>query len=228
MYLRAGTAVIPVDIVNGVPLTTIDMGGASGPIADWTWNNGFLYVMMPGAGAGPFSGPLPPSVNVIDTTAQMSLFPTPVGLGVSGPASLMRFGPGTTGPSLFVMVPGAALLMQLNPASLVATVTIPISTGLTEMELSPGGTEWLLLCNSGPCGAPLLETMNPSTLSINPVTQLIAPIQLLVSLPSTTLRKCYVVHNNDTVVPFATDPAAVSFLTSQLPISSGNLRVDID
>jgi hypothetical protein len=229
-YLRTGVSITPIVLGSGAALTPIYLGGSSGAISDWTLQGNTLYVMMPGFGANPFGGSgTPVLLDAINTTTHTPLFGSPVGYGYTGAASFMRFGPGTIGGAVFFLDTGYALpLIQVNPSSLAYMGSLGVSQGITEMTLSPGGTEWLLLCNAGACGNPQLLRMVPPSMSQALVTPLAVPMELLISLPSATLRKGYTIYNNNLVLPFATDPATTPTFQVGLPISSASMRCVVD
>jgi hypothetical protein len=230
-FLRAGTSVVPVNLVSGTAFPTIALGGASGPITEWTLPGNILYTLMPGSGTNPFGGGgAPPLVDAIDTSSLVALYPAPVVVPIApNTATMMRYGPGPGINMLWIYVPGQnPPLIGLNPATLIPVTGASIGHGITEMELSAGGLQWLLLCNSGAGPCTSLQVLDPATLGVATVTPLVPPIELLVPIPSFTIRQAFTVFNDHMVLPFPTDLAGPPTTTVSLPVSSPAMRVVVD
>lgn len=218
-YLRVGTNVVPISLVSGTELSAIALGGSAGAISDWVIGGTVLYCLMPGQGPNPFGGgPVAPAVASIDMINHVAI-QTATSMGpVSGPASYLRYGPGSFGNSLFVYcLNNSAPMFQLNPATLAVTSVIATSTFVTDMVLSPGGTEWLLLVGGG---TPALQTMVPPTLALTQVTPVIAPTTELIAVPNWTIRRGLMIYNNNVVLPFSTDFSTPPFYTVNLPLTT--------
>lgn len=231
-YLRTGVSITPIDVVNATALSPIVLSSVatSGGIGDWVLANNILYCVFPGAQPGLFTTGAPALLNAVNTLNHTALFPDAVNMNVNGPVTMLRYGPGSTGNTLFAFIPSYPQpLIEVNPSSLLTIGPIAVSTGLSEMTLSPGGSEWLLLCTGPVCGASQqLQTLVPPAMTVNTISPLLYPMQLLISLPSATLRRAFMLHNYNTVVPFSTDFSGVPITTVPLPISSPAMRYAVD
>jgi hypothetical protein len=98
------------------------------------------------------------------------------------------------------------------------------------MELSNGGSEWLMLCNPAPNGGASIKTMNPATLSV--VTAGTIPGGFGATLrvvPSGTMNKAYVRTSAPALIPFSTDPTIGPLPTMpQLPLWGFELQALVD
>jgi hypothetical protein len=227
-YLRLGSNIVPVSLVSGIELPWIVLGGAAGEISEWVLGGTVLYCLLPGQSAGIFGSPaVPPEIASINTFTH-TVIHTATALNVpSGPATMIRYGPGTLGnPSLFVYVLNNPVpMLEVNPNTLAISQGIPMSTFMTEMVLSPGGTEWLLLEGAGASHS--LHTMVPPTLALTQITPLLPPTTLLTSVPNWTTRRALMLYNNNVVLPFSTDFTQAPFYTVTLPLASAG-RVVVD
>ena len=103
------------------------------------------------------------------------------------------------------------------------------------MELSNGGTEWLLFWNdplfTGPSFA-FLHSMNPATLAMTAVGATpFGQHPILAPIPSASFNKAYLVTGSAAcqLVPVATDPATSVPAPTPLPIlAQAALRVLVD
>jgi hypothetical protein len=223
-YLRVGSNVVPISLVSGTELPAIALGGSAGAISDWVVGGTVLYCLMPGLPANPFGGtPIPPEVASVDMLNHVAIH-TATALAVpSGPATMIRYGPGTFGNSVFVYCMNTTSpMLEVNPASLAIQSSIATSTLVTDMVLSPGGLEWLLLVGGG---SPSLQTMVPPGLLLSQVTPLLPPTTTLLSIPNWTIRRGLMVYNNNVVLPFSTDYASAPFYTVILPLTSVGFSV---
>jgi hypothetical protein len=220
-YLRAGSNVIPISLVSGTELPAIPLSSPSGAISEWVLGGTVLYCLMPGVSANPFGGAaIPPALASIDTINHVALQPAPIQLGVpSGPATMLRYGPGTGGfSSLFVYCLNTATpMLEVNPATLTINIALGTSTLVSDMQLSSGGTEWILLVGGG---TPSLQTMTPPTLALSQVTPLLPGVSNLTVVPNWTTRRGLLVYNGNVVLPFSTDFSTPPFYTVTLPVSS--------
>ena len=123
-----------------------------------------------------------------------------------------------------MLLPDVGEIHLLNPADLVSftAVAVPAGTGL--LELSAGGSEWILVDSGSPTSpfAPpepgnLLQ-MVPATLAVTSVSSLPDTAQTaLVVLPSETLNRAYVLNGGNELLQLATDPLASPGLPIPLP-----------
>lgn len=217
-YLRTGTTICRVDLVNGVELSPLALGGTTS-VTEWLLVGTTLYCLesgIPGIG-------ISAALDAIDTTTHTILFPAPVPLftGLSGAGSLLRYGPGPSGNCLHVY--NGYVISQIDPVTLVPFNSVATSNWLTEMTLSSGGTEWLLLHNPSPIfGAPFLQRLQPPSLTVSTITPLLYHMQLLVAPPSATMRRAFTVFGTHEVLPFDTDPAMIPASSVTLPFPIGS------
>jgi hypothetical protein len=223
-YLRTGTSITPVDVAGGNALTPVVLStvSTSGGIGEWVLAGNILYCLFPGSDPGLFTAGVPPLLNAIDTSTHLPLFADAQTINVNNKATMLRYGPGSTGNVVFLYIPAYPQpLIEVNPVTLVPQGTIPVSTGLSEMALSPGGAEWLLLCTGAPCGvSQQLQTLVAPSMTVNNISPLLYPMQMMIPLPSATLRRAFMVHNYNTVVPFSTDFSGAPITAIPLPISN--------
>jgi hypothetical protein len=230
-YLRVLGTVVPMDLVSGTLFPAIDMvPGPSGSIAEWRLIGNLLYCLMPGSSPNPFGGGgAPPALNAVDTMTQSALFPAAVSLGGAGPASKLRHGPSGGGNAIFVHHQSAGGIKHVNPATGGVNVLIPVSNGHITMELSDGGSEYLLMCNGIGCGGiPILQSMDPFSFLITTVSPVGAVQSFLVPVPSATFNKAYFVSGPSTLVPITTDPAVPPTSIVPLPVANSALRIVVD
>ena len=224
-YLGAGEEIVIANHAAGVELGSVSLGTGAGDLVDWLVDGGRLITLHPGIAANPFGGTYsPPGVNGVDLATGQPLFANPQTLATTGLASLLRAGPGPSGPALLVLLPDVGEIHLLNPADLVSftAVAVPAGTGL--LELSAGGSEWILVDSGSPTSpfAPpepgnLLQ-MVPATLAVTSVSSLPDTAQTaLVVLPSETLNRAYVLNGGNELLQLATDPLASPGLPIPLP-----------
>jgi hypothetical protein len=210
------TTIVPVTLSSGAPQPSIALGTGADLVHGVLVQNGILYFLT----APQWGGTM--GLNAIDTSLNAAFFTNPVPLPFGGPSFgfpvLINYGPGTLGPTLFVFDSLTSTLLQLSPQTLSSFApSIPLPSGILDMRLSNGGSEWLLFscpncfaggCSGGPClPAPTLLSLNAATHLLSPVGPLpgngIGGIQVL---PSATLNKAFWIGNG-VVAPITTDPA---------------------
>jgi hypothetical protein len=228
--LKGGAYIYRVDLATGAQLPTIPLFNLNPPnewllvghmiYLKWTFHT-FLF------GGGP-------GLQALDTTTNLTLYPTPLAMPFTGTGQKFRYGPGQFGNALFMQVtnPGGMLLAQIDPATLTPFNLLGPFGGPSEMVASAGGTEWLLTCDwpvgpFNPC-SPMLRALHVPSMAITTNLSLPVTPQLLFSLPSATLRKAYFVYGGNQLVAFNTDPLHFTFNPVTLPVSSGQLRFLID
>jgi hypothetical protein len=87
------------------------------------------------------------------------------------------------------------------------------------MRVSSGGTEWLLLLDTG--SQKQLHTMTPPVLVPTPFATLSSTTQyFLTPLRSATVWKAYVAQDMSSISPFVTDPSAPPSASVTLPLST--------
>ncbi len=168
---------------------------------------------------------LPPAISVVDvvlgavlTTSQLAMVP---------PVQLLRAGPGSAGPAVYAYGTAAGALEELAQGTLTPVATLLVGAGISAMELSALGTQWLLLCSGGGCGGPALLGLPVGTTSVATLTGLAAPQPALAVSPSAGFGKACLVAGSAVALPFGTDPFTGAVGVS-LPISSGAFRIVAD
>lgn len=205
VVLRLASGVATFDWSNGQYSPVTALPTTNGGFVDWQATGGLLYVLHSGTTPGPFGGTgTPPAVSVVTIPSPTVLWTVP--LTMTGTASMLRVGPGSAGPGLYVY--GSAGVLQEYSQVLVNPVgSLSVGTGINSMELSALGTQWLLLCAGGGCGGPTLLQMAAGTNTLLPVAALqAAPSPLAVS-PSASYGKACFVQGSNLGTPFVTDPA---------------------
>jgi hypothetical protein len=206
VYLRlASNAVQQFDYANATLSPAIPMPVGVGGLVDWQISGTLLYCLMSGQSAGPFGGGQPAAISVVDVVNQVVLFTTP--LAMAAPVSMLRAGPGSTGPALYVYGSTAAALHELSQGSVSPVAQMPIGAGITAMELSALGTQWMLLCSGASCGGTALlglpvGTTTPFTLM--PVVGV--PVAAIAVAPSAGFSKACIVVGSNSATPFLAEP----------------------
>ena len=101
-----------------------------------------------------------------------------------------------------------------------------MAAGTSQIELSSGGSEWLLVLpgNAGALGGPVagnLASLDPVTLAINWVEVLPAEAQYgLHALRSETLRSAWLLSGSSTLLTLPTDPTAGPTISHPAPLSA--------
>jgi hypothetical protein len=217
-YAMLATSVVPFDLATGAALPAINVSGPGfGNSRTWTVGGGLIYVVL-------YTGN-PPStmsgINAVDTTLNAPLLPSPVALPFSSYPAFIRHGPGSTGSSVFVGESLTTNVVQLSPSTLQVTATLPTPAG-AGLELSNAGTEWLYASGGN------VQVVNPATLAIT-TTAIPTPTSArVVTLPSASFNKAYVVSVFVLVqvTPFATDPTlTASGPTVAFPVGSGGYTI---
>ena len=140
-------------------------------------------------------------MNGYDTVIQAPFFPAPV-LTNAAFSPVLRFGPGSLGPSLFV-IGYLGPVYELSPGTLTPTSPqVPLTSTLnTTFTLSNGGSEWLMVCNGSACppmacpqpgSCDVLNVMNPVTHVITPVGGIPGGLPIVGVLKSASFNKAYV------------------------------------
>lgn len=233
-YVPIGPDLFPVNLTTGALLAPIPVA-APGGYATWIRNANILYALTSGTtGAG---------LNAVDTSVNLPLFASPIPVPLSGGCCFdpfFRYGPGSTGPSLFVRDGLLFTIREYSAQTFAATSgAIPLPGGLSSFELSNGGTEWLMVqspCTAGGCsggGPPLtLHRMHPSTHTITAIGQFQAGQNpTLLPVRSATLNKAFLVspgflNSPGSLLPLDTDPTTSIQPPVTLPFSVGRFLVD--
>jgi hypothetical protein len=227
----AGT-VVPVDLATGSLHGPIATG-----IADWIVGGTVLYglVTLPGGGFG---------LNAIDPSTNTTFFPAavpiPAAPGGCCTDRLFRFGPGSTGPSLFVRDASTSSLMQFSPQTFTPTAPpIPLPADVATMELSNGGTEWIVVqeppcLQLGTCPGPFAKT----ALALHPQLHTFGTIgqfqtgwaSRVLPVRSASINQAFIVTVGGwpSIVPFGTDPAVSLMPELPLPINYVAMRFFVD
>ena len=120
-------------------------------------------------------------------------------------------------PALFVQ--DYTFIYEVSPMTLNVINSIPPGGNLYDMRVSAGGTEWLLLVNTGTQAQ--LMTMAPPVLVPTLVATLPSSTQYFIApLASGTVWKAYVSQTSGSISPFATDPSAPPTTSVTLPVST--------
>jgi hypothetical protein len=203
--LRLANGVSTFDWSTGQYAPTIPLPTTNGGYVDWQIASGILYVLHSGTVPGPFGGSTtPPAVSVVSVSSQTVLWTNT--LTMTPTASMLRAGPGSAGPALYVY--GSAGGLQEYSQVLVAPVaSVAAGSGIAAMELSALGTQWLLLCTGGGCGGPTLLQIPVGTTSLLTVASLQATPSALAVSPSASFGKACFVQGTNLASPFLTDPA---------------------
>jgi hypothetical protein len=227
-YLRLANGIAPIDWQAAAALPTVALPVAFGGLVDWQIANGMLYVLHSGTAPGPFGGTSQPAaLTGIVIGPQTVLFTNPLTMAV--PVSMLRAGPGTTGPSVYVYGSTAGTLAEFQQFTGTPTTTVALGSGIAAMELSTFGSEWLLLCTGGGCGGPALRSMIAFTNIVATVGPVPATVQSVVAVsPSTGYSKACLVFGSNTAAPFLTDLATGTFGSTPLPFSSSVFTVVSD
>ncbi|HEU4419943.1 MAG TPA: hypothetical protein VFT55_13505, partial [Planctomycetota bacterium] len=223
VYLRLANGVMPFDYATSTLSPVITLPSGFGGVADWQTDLGLLYVLYGGQAAGPFGGGQPAAITVVDAVAQTLLLTQQ--LMVVAPVQMLRAGPGSAGPALYVYGSTAAALHEFAQGSVSVVGTVPVGAGITAMELSTLGTIWFMVCNGPSCGGPALLGMPVGTSTVIPMSALGgAPQPALAVSPSASYGKLCLVLGNNQATPFQTEPFAAGTM-AVLPIASGGFRI---
>lgn len=226
-FLRISLGVVPVDHVNRALLPAITLPQGFGGLVDWQMAGNRLWCLHSGQAAGPFSTGMPAALSAIDVTTQAVLFTNQ--LAMNAPVEMLRAGPGTTGPSLYVYGTSAGVLQEFDQSNGTAWGSVPIGSGIVDMQLSTLGSQWLFLCNGAGCGGPSLIGMWSFTLLVTPLSVLPAGVQPRIAvLPSSSFARACLVAGNNTASPFATDPFVSLSSSVLLPVTSPQFRIISD
>ena len=135
------------------------------------------------------------------------------------PTALKAYGPGPAGATLYAA--GGVGLMACSPTTLAVQGSIPLPsfptvwTNNSQMNLSAGGTEWLLDLWNPATSQQELWVMNAATLQ----TSFVMPSTGTTVLQSGTLRKAYALTGTTTLVPIPTDPIGAPLPPITLPVA---------
>lgn len=218
-FVRAGTSVIACDYITGAIQPPVALGSL-GTINDWAVDANRIYLLAGGTSPSPFGGGTPGGINAIDIATNALVSPVATALPGTGQWTKLRLGsgPSGTGPStLYALNPTTGLVQTLDAASLTLLSSVAVPTQTTQIEVSPGGTEWILV-RSGTAPSPFgggttgqLITMDVATLALTTVGALPVGQQTnLAVLASDTLRQAFVVTGGTTVSTLTTDPTAIT------------------
>ena len=215
-FLRLANAVVPFDHASSVLSPSIPLPSGVGGLVDWQISGSLLYCLQGGQAAGPFGGGQPAAISVVDVGSQSVLFTNP--LAMAAPATMLRAGPGSAGAALYAYGSTAAALHELAQGSVLPVATIPVGSGITAMELSTLGTQWLMLCNGAGCGGPAVLGMQVGTTAAVPLTPLPgAPLGAIAISASAGYSKGCIVVGGNVATPFIAEPF-VPTTTTLLPI----------
>lgn len=224
LLLRLATAVVPIDVATSTAHPPIPLPAGMGTLVDWQLSGNVLYCLHSGRAATPFSSGQPAALSAIDVTAQVPLFTQQ--LAMPAPVELLRAGPGSTGPSLFVYGSAAGTLEEFAQGSGQPTGSLPVGSGIVAMEPSSLGSEWLLLCDGPACGGPLLWSLAVGGSVLLPVLTLPAPPQHLIAvLRSDTFGRCGVVTGIGAVQTAVTDPHGSASSTATVALAGPAFQV---
>lgn len=220
-FLRLQDGLVPVDWAAPVVYGSIPLPTGFGGLVDWQCANNVVYVLHGGTTGGIFGGSgSPGALSAVDVATFNVLFTNQ--LASPPPLQLLRAGPGTTGPSLFVYGDTAAAIDEFAQFTGTPTVSIGVGAGITAMELSALGSQWLLLCNGAGCGGPALQGLIAGTTLILPLAPLPSGLQPLIAVsPSAGFGKACLAIGTNTAAPFLTDLGTASPGSVTLPISAG-------
>jgi hypothetical protein len=115
--------------------------------------------------------------------------------------------------------PSSALL-EVSPTTLAVVNTIPLGGHVIDMKLSPGGTEWLVVWDTGAQNALAklpVSTLAPTVLATPPGYNPTAA-KFVTTLNSTTIQKAYFTENGGWITPFSTDPSTTLSPVAILPL----------
>lgn len=225
VLVRLPDRVVPFDHGSATLLPSIPLPTGFGALVDWQLTNGILYVLHGGAAPSPFGGGQPAAISVIDVAALSYGFTT--SLAMAPPVQLLRAGPGSLGPAVYVYGTTAGALEEFAQGSLASVATIPVGSGIGAIELSALGTQWLLSCTGGGCGAPTLLQMLPGSTTVSPLAPLAAPQSTIAVSPSAAWGKACLVLGTNVAAPFRTDPFA-PLGSIVLPSASSSWRIVAD
>jgi hypothetical protein len=234
VYVPIGPGILPIPLATGAGLQPIPVAGAGDAI--WTRNANILYALIYDVSGNA-------GLNAVDTSVNLPWLANPVPIPYSAACCFdpfFRYGPGSTGPSLFVREGLTSTIREYSAQTFAATSgAIPLPGGLSSFELSNGGTEWLMVqspCAAGGCtggGPPLtLHRMSPSTHTISAVGQFQAGQNpTLVPVRSATLTKAFLVSpaflsSPGALIPLDTDPTTSIQPAATLPFAAVRFLVD--
>jgi hypothetical protein len=227
LFLRLANAVQPVDSISGFVHPVITLPAAFGALVDWQVSGNVLYCLHGGRAPTPFGGGLPSALSAVDIATLGSLFTNQ--LAQAAPVSMLRAGPGTTGPSLYVYGATSATLAEFAQVTGTPTASMVIGNGIGAMELSALRTDWLLLRDGTGGGTPTLFTMPAGTMNLTTQQLLSGNAQPLLAVsPSAGMGRAGLVLGNNTLRPFGTDPLVPPFTSVVLPITSNLFKVVSD
>ena len=204
VFVRLANGVVPFDVSSLFLFPAIPLPSGFGALVDWQVAGSLLYCLHGGQGAGPFGGGQPPAISVVDITTLAVLFTNQ--LAMVAPVQMLRAGPGTAGPALYVYGTAAAALAEFSQGLVQPVSTINVGAGIVAMQLSALGSQWLLLCNGAGCGGPALLQLVAGTTALSTLSALSAPQGTLAVSPSVGYGKACLVLGTNVVFPFGTDP----------------------
>src|SRR5712671_1545395 len=129
VFLRLATGVLAIDYANAVAFPAVPLPTGFGSLVDWQIAGSTLYCLHAGVAPGPFGGSrLPAALSAVDVNTQIALFTNPLTMQV--PVALLRAGPGTTGPSLYVYGVAAASLEEFAQGTGTPTGSVIVGAGI--------------------------------------------------------------------------------------------------
>ena len=213
VYLRVANGVVPFDYATATMSPLVPLASGFGGLIDWQVAGTLLYVLHGGQAAGPFSSGQPAAISVVDAIGQTTLSTNQ--LTMTAPVQMLRAGPGSAGPALYVYG-SAAGLQEFAQVTVAPVASIPVAP-ITAMELSSLGNLWLMLSNAP---ASLLALPVGTTLVVT-LTGLIGPPQPALAVsPSVTYGKVGIAVSNNVTSPFQTDPVWAAGTSLTLPIGA--------
>lgn len=217
--LRLPDRIVPIDLPTSAVLPAVILPAANGELVDWQLAGGLLYVLQAGTATQP------PALTMMVPDPLTLLVTQP--LAMAAPASMLRAGPGSAGAALFVFAATAGQVHEFAQGSLATVATIATGAGLTAMELSSLGNEWLLACTAAVCGGPTLRTLPVGSTTLSPPIALPAgSLPRLLVAASTTLGRATIALPGQAQV-LLTDPVVLA-RTVGLTFAANNVVVVAD
>lgn len=210
--LRSGSTVHVVDYAAASIVASVDLGAGAGAIVDWLLDGQRLITVHAGIYDDPSGHPVPGGLNALDLATLQAELSDPLPFGLAEVPSQVRLGPGPQGATLFVLFPSvgdaASELRLHSPATLIERDQVLLPSLTQSMELSSGGTHWVLLRSGtvwGQAGA--LLALDPATLALDTFAELpAAPHMALTILGSNSIHEGMFVSGWSTLYLFSTDP----------------------
>lgn len=227
VYLLALRDVVPFDHATNQFLPPVAGIQVQGSLYDWALGNGRLAVVDRGLQPNPFV-PGQPVIHVADTATHAAVPASPVAPGLTSFTATVRFGPTPAGPGFLVAYWNNGHLVEVLPGGTLGAVGSYGAGNADLLELSAGGTEWLMASRHLLVGSTDVLRIDPATLVPTAVATLpSAATSDLRQLDSETLRTGFVATTTS-VFALPTDPAGtpVPFATPATASGTGLYVVD--